>query len=130
MRTSTLLLVLLLSTLILVPRAQAQTSHAATQSAMDAAVQEHVASTASDRADVLRVLNLPQVKAVAGQAGLDLRKATTAVATLDGDDLKAASAQARQVEQTLAGGQSRIVLSTTVIIIALLVLILLIVAID
>ena len=130
MRTSTLLLVLLLSTLIVVPRVQAQTSHAATQSAMDAAVQEHVASTASDREDVLRVLNLPQVKAVAGQAGLDLRKATTAVATLDGDDLKAASAQARQVEQALAGGQSRIVLSTTVIIIALLVLILLIVAID
>ncbi|HZM60578.1 MAG TPA: hypothetical protein VFB85_12300 [Vicinamibacterales bacterium] len=130
MRTSTLLLVLLLSTLILVPRAHAQTSHAATQSAMDAAVQEHVASTASDREDVLRVLNLPQVKAVAGQAGLDLRKATTAVATLDGDDLKAASAQARQVERTLAGGQSKIVLSTTVIIIALLVLILLIVAID
>jgi hypothetical protein len=130
MRTSTLLLVLLLSTLILVPRAQAQTSHAATQSAMDAAVQEHVASTASDREDVLRVLNLPQVKAVAGQAGLDLRKATTAVATLDGDALKAASAQARQVERTLAGGQSKIVLSTTVIIIALLILILLIVAID
>ena len=130
MRTSTLLLVLLLSTLIVVPRAQAQTSHAATQSAMDAAVQEHVASTASDREDVLRVLNLPQVKAVAGQAGLDLRKATTAVATLDGDDLTAVSAQARQVEQSLAGGQSRIVLSTTVIIIALLVLILLIVAID
>ena len=130
MRTSTLLLVLLLSTLIVVPRAQAQTSHAATQSAMDAAVQRHVGSTASDREDVLRVLNLPQVKAVAGQAGLDLRTATTAVATLDGDDLKAASAQARQVEQALAGGQSRIVLSTTVIIIALLVLILLIVAID
>jgi len=97
---------------------------------MDAAVQEHVASTASDREDVLRVLNLPQVKAVAGQAGLDLRKATTAVATLDGDDLKAASAQARQVERTLVGGQSKIVLSTTVIIIALLILILLIVAID
>jgi hypothetical protein len=130
MRTSTLLLVLLLSTLIVVPGAQAQTSHAATQSAMDAAVQQHVASTASDREDVLRVLNLPQVKAVAGQAGLDLRKATTAVATLDGEDLKAASAQARQVERALAGGQSRIVLSTTVIIIALLVLILLIVAID
>jgi hypothetical protein len=130
MRTSTLLLVLLLSTLIVVPRAQAQTSHAATQAAMDAAVQQHVASTASDREDVLRVLSLPQVQAVAGQAGLDLRKATTAVATLEGDNLKNAAAQARQVEQAMAGGQSRIVLSTTVIIIALLVLILLIVAID
>jgi len=130
MRTSTLVLVLLLSTLIAVPRAQAQTSHAATQSAMDAAVQEHVAATASDRDDVLRVLNLPQVKAVAGQAGLDLRTATTAVATLDGQDLSAAAAQARQVERSLAGGQSKIVISTTMIIIALLVLILIIVAVD
>ena len=130
MRTSTLLLVFLLSTLIVVPRAQAQNPHAATQAAMDAAVQQHVASTTSDREDVLRVLNLPQVKAVAGRAGLDLRKATTVVATLDGDDLRAASAQARQVEQALAGGQSRIVISTTVIIIALLVLILIIVAVD
>src|SRR5262245_24101613 len=34
MRTSTLVLVILLSTLIAVPRAQAQTPHAATQSAM------------------------------------------------------------------------------------------------
>jgi hypothetical protein len=130
MRTSTLVLVLLLSTLIAVPRAQAQTSHAATRSAMDAAVQEHVAATASDRDDVRRVLNLPQVKAVAGQAGLDLRKATTAVATLEGQDLSAVAAQARQVERSLAGGQSKIVISTTMIIIALLVLILIIVAVD
>jgi hypothetical protein len=130
MRTSTLVLVILLSTLIAVPRVQAQTPHAATQSAMDAAVQQHVASVASERDDVLRVLNLPQVKAVAGQAGLDLRKATNAVASLEGQNLGAVAAQARQVEQSLAGGQSKIVLSTTMIIIALLVLILLIVAID
>jgi hypothetical protein len=130
MRTSTLVLVILLSTLIAVPRAQAQTPHAAAQSAMDAAVQQHVASVASERDDVLRVLNLPQVKAAAGQAGLDLRKATNAVASLEGQDLSAVATQARQVEQSLAGGQSKIVLSTTMIIIALLVLILLIVAID
>lgn len=130
MRTSTLVLVILLSTLIAVPRVQAQTPHAAPQSAMDAAVQQHVASVASERDDVLRVLNLPQVKAVAGQAGLDLRKATNAVASLEGQNLGAVAAQARQVEQSLAGGQSKIVLSTTMIIIALLVLILLIVAID
>jgi len=130
MRTSTSLLVILLSTLIAVPRAQAQSSHAAIQSAMDAAVQQHVASTASDRDDVLRVLNLPQVKAVAGQAGLDLKKATSAVASLEGQDLTAAATQARQVEQSLAGGQSKIVISTTMIIIALLVLILIIVAVN
>jgi hypothetical protein len=130
MRTSTLVLVILLSTLIAVPRAQAQTPHAAPQSAMDAAVQQHVVSVASDRDDVLRVLNLPQVKAVAGSAGLDLRKATNAVASLEGQNLTTVAAQARQVEQSLAGGQSKIVISTTMIIIALLVLILIIVAVD
>jgi hypothetical protein len=130
MRTSTLVLVILLSTLIAVPRADAQTAHAAPQSAMDAAVQQHVASVASDRDDVLRVLNLPQVKAVAGRAGLDLRKATNAVASLEGQNLTTVAAQARQVEQSLAGGQSKIVISTTMIIIALLVLILIIVAVD
>ena len=130
MRTPTIVLVILLSILIAVPRAQAQTAHAATQSAMDAAVQQHVAATQSDRDDVLRVLNLPQVKAVAGQAGIDLRKATQVAASLEGQNLSAAAAQARQVEQALAGGQSKIVISTTMIIIALLVLILIIVAVD
>jgi hypothetical protein len=127
---SSILSVLLLSTLIAVPRAEAQTPHAATQSAMDAAVQQHVASVASDRDDVLRVLNLPQVKAVAGQAGLDLRKATRVAASLEGQDLSTVAAQARQVERSLAGGQSKVVISTTMIIIALLVLILIIVAVD
>ena len=130
MRTSSILSVLLLSTLIAVPRAEAQTPHAATQSAMDAAVQQHVASIASDRDDVLRVLNLPQVKAVAGQAGLDLRKATRVAGSLEGQDLSTVAAQARQVERSLAGGQSKVVISTTMIIIALLVLILIIVAVD
>ena len=130
MRTSTVLLGLLLSTLIAVPRAQAQSPHAATQSALDAAVQEHVTSIATDRDDVLRVLNLPQVKAVAGQAGLDLRRATGAVSSLDSQDLGMAAAQARHVEQALAGGQGKITISTTMIIIGLLVLILIIVAVN
>jgi hypothetical protein len=52
------------------------------------------------------------------------------VSTVDGHQLEAMASQARQVEQALAGGQSRVVISTTVIIIALLVIILLIVALD
>lgn len=130
MRTSTCALVILLSIVTAMPRVQAQASHTANQSAIDAALQAHVSSTAADRADLLRVLANPEVKAVADKAGLDLRRATTAVASLDGQDLAKLAAQARQVDEALAGGQSRIVISTTVIIIALLVLILLIVAID
>jgi len=130
MRTSTSVLVILLLMLIAMPRVQAQASHTASQSAIDAALQAHVSSTAADRADLLRVLANPEVKAVADQAGLDLRRATTAVASLEGQQLTELAAQARQVDEALAGGQSRIVISTTVIIIVLLVLILLIVAID
>jgi formate dehydrogenase major subunit len=49
---------------------------------------------------------------------------------VQGEDLARVAAQAQQVEGALAGGQSRIVISTTLIIIALLVLILIIVAVD
>ena len=130
MRTSTSVLVILLSIVVAMPRVHAQASHTASQSAIDAALRAHVSSAEADRADLLRVLANPEVKAVADKAGLDLRRATTAVASLQGQDLAQLAAQARQVDETLAGGQSRIVISTTVIIIALLVLILLIVAID
>ncbi|HLG57844.1 MAG TPA: hypothetical protein VI485_21040 [Vicinamibacterales bacterium] len=130
MRTSTSVLVILLSLVTVVPRLQAQTPHAASPSAIDAALQQHVATGAADRADLLRVLSNPEVKAVAGKAGLDLRRATTAAASLDGQQLTQLAAQARQVDQALAGGQSKITISTTMIIIALLVLILLIVAVN
>ena len=111
------------------PRLQAQT-HTAPQSALDAAVQRHVDAAAADREAVLRVLGRSEVKAVAERAGIDLKRATGAVSTLQGDDLARVAAQARQVDDALAGGQSKVVISTTVIIIALLVLILIIVAVD
>ena len=130
MRTSMSVLVVLLSIVIAVPRVQAQTPHAASQSAMDAALQQHLSTAAADRADLVRVLNNPQVKAVADKTGLDVRRAASAVAMLDGQELTQLAAQARQVDQALAGGQSKIVISTTMVIVALLILILLIVALD
>jgi hypothetical protein len=52
------------------------------------------------------------------------------VTTLSGQELAELAAQASQVEEALAGGQSRVTISTTLIIVALLVLILIIVAVD
>jgi hypothetical protein len=106
-----------------IPPVHAQTSHAAPQSILDAAVQDHVAT-------VIRLLERPEVQTVAGEIGLDLRRAQSAISTLEGQQLADVVAQAQQVEEALAGGQSRIVVSTTLIIIALLVLILIIVAVD
>ena len=129
MRKSTSILAILLMVVTLAPRAQAQTG-VASQALLDAAVQQHVATIEANRATVLRVLEHPDVKALAGRIGVDLRTATDAVSTLDGQDLQTLTAQANQVDEALAGGQSRVVISTTLIIIALLVLILLIVALD
>jgi hypothetical protein len=114
----------------MVPPVHAQSSHAAPVSSLESAVLEHAATAELDRDVVLRVLARPDVVAVAGDLGIDLRRAENAIRTLDGDQLTGLAAQARQAEQDLAGGQSRVTISTTLIIIALLVIILIIVAVD
>jgi hypothetical protein len=121
-------LMILLAVLAGVPPAAAQDGHVASEAAIEAALQEHRQAGVSDRAAVLRVLERAEVKAVAAEAGVDLRQAAGLLATVDGEDLSALAAQARQVDEALAGGQSQITLSTTMIIIGLLVLVLLIVA--
>jgi hypothetical protein len=121
--------VLVMFTLVsIVPPAHAQSSHAAPLAALEAAVQDHVASATADREAVARLLARPEVQKIAGDAGIDMRRATQAVAMLDGTQLTEIAAQARQIEETLAGGQSRVVISTTLIIIVLLIIILIVVA--
>jgi ferritin-like metal-binding protein YciE len=130
MRTPTTVLAILLTLAAAAPRLQAQSPHVAPQAVLDAAIQQHLDETSAQREAVLKVLERDEVKAVAGRVGIDLSTAATAVASLSGEDLKAAAAQAQQVDEALAGGQSRLVISTTTIIIVLLVIILLVVAID
>src|SRR5215467_10947084 len=124
MRKATTLLGILLTLAATAPRLHAQSAHVASQAALDAAIQQKVDDTTAQRAAVLRVLERDEVKALAGRVGLDLTTASTAVATMQGQELAAAAAQAQQVEQALAGGASSVTISTTMIIIALLVIIL------
>lgn len=105
-------------------------AHSASQAALDAALQQQTTATAAERAAVLRVLDHARVKDVAARAGVDLRQAKGAVATMSAEQLAQVSAQAKAVDQALAGGASSVVISTTTIIIALLVVILIIVAVD
>lgn len=116
--------------LVLASPVYAQTTHAAPVAALEAAVQEHVASADADRESIRRLLARPEVREIAGDLGLDLRRAESAVATIDAAQLPALAAQARQVEERLFGGQSRVTISTTAIIIGLLLLILIIVAVN
>ncbi len=127
MRSTCAVLAVVLSTLIAAPRVSAQ-AHVADQRALDAAVQQHVNAVDQDRETVRQFLQRGDVRAVAGTYGIDIRRAETAVATMDAADLASVAAQARQADRALAGGASTVTISTTTIIIVLLVLILLIVA--
>jgi hypothetical protein len=105
-------------------------AHAASASALDAALQQHADATAADREAVLRVLDHAQVKDVARRIGVDLRQAQQAVTTMNAEQLAQVAAQAKSVDQALAGGASNVNISTTTIIIVLLVVILIIVAVK
>ena len=105
-------------------------THIAGQSQLDAAVQEHARAADRDRDAVRSFLQRDDVRAIAGKFGVDIRRAESAVAAMDASELAHIAAQARGADEVLAGGQSKVTISTTTIIIGLLVLILLIVALN
>jgi hypothetical protein len=73
---------------------------------LDRALAARRASDESARATIHALLARDEVKALAHRAGLDLRRADAAVATLDGDELQALAAQAAVANADLAGGQT------------------------
>src|SRR3954467_13232820 len=129
MRSTCACLAVVLSVLIAVPPVSAQ-GHVAAQQVLDAAVQQHVLAAEQDRETVRQFLQRSDVRTVAGKYGIDLRRADTAVTTMNAADVASAAAQARAADQALTGGASTVTISTTTIIIALLVLILVIVAVN
>ncbi len=127
-----------LSVLMAAPHLQAssgdspsgQEPHVAGQMVLDSAVQEHARATDRDRETVRLFLQRGDVRSIAGKYGIDIRRAENAVGSMDASEAAQVAAQARAADETLAGGQSKVTISTTTIIIGLLVLILLIVALN
>ena len=74
------------------------------------------------------VLQRPEVRAVARQAGIDITRADAAVSTLSGHDLQQVASRARDVNERLAGGATVVITTTTIIIILLVILIIVAVA--
>ena len=103
-------------------------THIAGQPVLDAAIQEHARATDRDRETVRLFLQRADVRAIAGKYGVDVHRAESAVAAMDASEVANIASQARAANDTLAGGQGSVTISTTAIIIGLLVLILLIVA--
>ena len=122
-------LAVLLAVLVSAPVANAQ-QHVIGKSALDQAVQQRVARDQADRDAIMTLLQQPKVRDIAQQAGLSIDKATAAVATLAGDDLRQVASQARQVNNELAGGATTVVITTTTIIIILLIVIIIVLLAD
>ena len=118
-------LAVLLAALLVAPAAQAQT-HVIAKSALAQAVQERVSQDQADRDAIVSLLQRSEVRQIAAQAGLSLEKASAAVSTLQGQDLRDLATQARQANNDLAAGASTVVISTTTIIIVLLIIILIV----
>jgi hypothetical protein len=117
-----------LAVMLCAPAAGAQQTHVITKSALDQAVQQRVSQDQADRETLRSFLQDPTVKRVAAKAGLSTDRAASALATLQGDDLRYAASQARTVSQDLAGGATVVITTTTIIIILLIVLIIVAVA--
>src|SRR5215210_5741987 len=118
-------LAVFLAVLVMAPVANAQ-DHVINKSALDKAVQARVAQDRSDREAIASLLARPEVREVAAKAGLSLEKASAAVSTLQGTDLREVAKQARQVNNDLAGGASTVVISTTTVIIIVLLIVLIV----
>lgn len=103
-----------------------QAAQATSSQRLSAVAAEHAAKKQADRQAILNVLDREEVRQVAKNAGLPIDKAAAAVATLEGAELAQVAAQAQQVNDALAGGQT-ISLSVWLIIIALLIIILIVV---
>jgi hypothetical protein len=114
-----------LAVLLCAPAAWAQQTHVINKSTLDQAVQQRVSQDEADREALRTFLSNPSVQRVAAKAGLSVDKAGAAVSTLQGDELHRAAAQARTVNEDLAGGAT-VVITTTTIIIVLLIIILIV----
>ena len=111
-----------LAALLTAQAAWAQQTHVINQASLDQAVQQRVNQDQADRDALRSFLQDPQVKSIAAKAGLPLAQAEAAVSTLQGDELRQAAGQARQVNQDLAGGATVVITTTTIIIILLIII--------
>jgi hypothetical protein len=99
--------------------------HVITGEEIQSRLDQKVHSAAADRQAIRDLLSRPEVRRIAGSAGLSLERANAAVATLSGPELARLATQARQADSAIVGGKTVTMTWTMVIIIvvALVVLI-------
>ncbi|MEE8488105.1 MAG: PA2779 family protein [Gemmatimonadota bacterium] len=110
--------------LLVIPTVAQAQEHTTTQQDLDAMVAAHTDELNANRAVVEAFLARPEVARIAADAGIDVRLAEGAVATLSPEDMEKLAVRLDRLDSTLAGGGDAITIQTTTLIIVLLVLIL------
>jgi hypothetical protein len=93
---------------------------------MEAAMAARADEDAAARETILNVLERDEARAAAGQVGVDLERVKASVSLLSGEELRELAAQVGLADQSLSGGDEKIVIGSTVLIIILLVVIILV----
>jgi len=91
---------------------------------IQAQIDRKIDNEASDRQVVQDLLRRPEVRKIAGAAGLDLERADAAAGVLSGAELKEVAARAHQINDVVGGRQTVTIAVTTLIIILLIIIIL------
>ncbi len=124
MRIPRIVVALLVSSFLWSSSAMAGQQHIVDPAAMRQAIADQAASDQRNREAVLGVLATSPAREVAAQLGLNVARAESAVATLDGAALAQLADTARTVDLQLAGGSNTVVISTTTLLLILIIVIL------
>ncbi len=95
------------------------------RAAIDQALASRAQSEKSSREAIKSLLERDDVRAMAGEMGLDIRRAEGAVASLQGDELQQAARQATAASDLLVGGSGTIQLSLVSLLLIIIIVILL-----
>jgi hypothetical protein len=93
---------------------------------LDAAIAARADQDAASREAILNLLGRDETRDAAAKVGVDLARLKASVSVLSGEELDDVAAQARLADQSLSGGDERIVIGSTALIIILLIVIILV----
>lgn len=91
---------------------------------IQAQIDRSVDTEGSDRQAIQQLLQRPEVRKIAGAAGLNIERANAAAGVLSGPELKDIASRAREINGVVGGRETVTIAVTTLIIILLLIIIL------
>ena len=116
---------LLLPVLLVASPAFAQQARVVDATVLQQALADQATLDETQRASIQRVLASDEARRLAGEMGLNLADARTAVSTLSGSQLAQAAHQAAAAEVAIAGGATVVAISVTTLLLVLIIVILL-----